>query len=88
MKTIQMKEIVIDLTKSDPRSGRTTFARYLYSLFKHHQIEVEYSFSEEVNNSFTKEKLKETYSNNYTIELSTILGYCKKNKIAIKIIPE
>ena len=91
MKTIEVKEIVIDLTKSDSRSGSTIFARVLYDMFKRNDIDVEYKFNPETLSNISKSKLTTLYPEDKALGSDGIINqlqYYKDKKISITIIPE
>lgn len=91
MKTIEVREITIDLTRSDTRSGSTTLARILFNLFKENGIDVEFDYTGRAIDGLSRKRLKQVYEENYISNennLKELLQYYKDRKIQITIIPE
>ena len=81
MKTIECKEIIIDLTKSDERSGSTTLAKILTILLKQNGVDVEYAFSDKVKGIMTSDRIDQYNRTSINIdsleELNNLLKYYK-----------
>jgi len=93
MKTLNYKEIKIDLTGSDSRSGATTLAKILMKLFKKNGVQCEFEFKKKIDKPDIAKKLYgkdavEKINLDEEKNLDNLLLYYKDCNVFITIIPE
>ena len=91
MKTINCKEITIDLTKHDSRSGASVLAKILFKLFKIYGVSCNFEFSDNIK-SLTDAKqneIKKLYTDKILQkDFEELFSYYKEKNIIINILPE